>query len=93
MKYTPRVGDNIEFQYNTSKWYKGTIIYIRNSNICAKLPCAYDDEVRGWPAYEFAMEKEPNVSPRDLCWWIGGKPMRLAKPTSYKELFLRKLMP
>lgn len=91
MKYIPKVGDNIEFQYHSEIWYIGTIVYINKNNICARLPKSYDYNVSGWPASEFQMDVKVNIPSDTLCWWISSCPMRLVKPTSYKELFLRKL--
>lgn len=91
MKYTPRVGDNVEFQYHSTQWYIGTIVYINGNNICAKLPKSYDCNVSGWLASGHRIDVKANIPSNTLCWWITKCPMRLAKPTSYKELFLRKL--
>lgn len=91
MKYEPRVGDTVEFQYHSKKWYIGTIIYINENKICVKLPKSYDYNVSGWKASGYKMDVKAKIPSDTLCWWITDCPMRLAKPTSYKELFLRKL--
>lgn len=91
MKYEPRVGDTVEFQYHSEKWYIGTIVYRNGNSICAKLPKIYDSIVVGWLASMHQMDVKAKIPSDTLCWWITDCPMRLAKPTSYKELFLRKL--